>query len=288
MELLQIFDDPELIERSLTLANCMCKGDALMLRDAAAVGLAAEIFRFVEKSYLLSIRIQAAEFLQSMCSTGVKPRDCFVQCQGLKYLILLLEDGERKSLELKEIALTCMDRILETHVALESKILRMLCVADLPKRLISALSAVHQNRETYNEGGGAPTPDLVPTTMNLARKSSGSMASISEPMNPPSPSDVSTSPSQERPLNDDPAFEEPGFARILPTEKPDRQSPVQELSQKMTDLLIKISLQESEVYGHLVRSDILKALVDLVSHPKTHFPCKGMRFRSIHACIPIV
>lgn len=263
LELLQ-FEDFGVIEQALFLSNCICGDDALMLRDAAAVGLAAEIFKYAHCSYPLTIRTHAAQFLRSMSFAGIKSRDCLIQCQGLRFLIALLEDGERKSLELKEVAVTCMGRILDDNGAIESKILRMLCMANLPKRLISALSAIHQNYDHQSPSGDSTTP---PLRRSLTRKSSSSTDTLSEPCVPGTPSDISSSLSHHRQSSDVASAAESNTGEPLPSSDLERPCTVQTLSTKITDLLVKISMSESEVYGHLLCPGTLQQLLLLVRWP---------------------
>jgi len=263
-ELLQ-FDDMYVIEQTLFLSNCVCGEDALILRDAAAVGLAPEIFKFAHCSYPLTVRSQAAKFLRSMSFASIKSRDCLIQCQGLRHLIVLLEDGERKSLELKEMAVECMRRILEDHGSIESKILRMLCMADLPKLLISALSSIHQN---YTPPGATESANPLPASMQLARQQSASTDTLSEecvPCTPPS--EISSVLSHHRQSSDASSLAESNTG--APTKPADetQPSPVQSISEKITNLLLKISTSDSEVHGHLVRSATLQQMLMLLRLP---------------------
>ena len=270
LELLLQFDDLVVVELTLSLSNCVCGDDSLLLRDAAQVGLAGEIFKFADAVFPLTVRLEAARFLQSMAFASVQSRDSLIQCQGLKYIVMLLGDGERKSLELKEIAVSCLGRAMESQRSLESKLMRMLCMADLSRHLIVCLSSVHQTCSRTPLDDIPATPEAMPTTtVSMTRKSYSSADSISEPCVPGTPSEMSsctecpressdTSMSMAAPSNTQEASDS------LRSNQKSQLERVQILSDKIMNLLLKISTSESEVHGHLLRPRTLQQFLLLV------------------------
>ena len=271
LELLLQFDDLVVVELTLSLSNCVCGDDSLLLRDAAQVGLAGEIFKFAATVFPLTVRLEAARFLQSMAFASVQSRDSLIQCQGLKYLVMLLGDGERKSLELKEIAVSCLGRAMESQRSLESKLMRMLCMADLCRHLIVCLSSVHHTcrRTPLDDIPATPAEAMPTTTVSMTRKSYSSTDSISEPCVPGTPSEMSscaecpressdTSMSMAAPSNTQEASDS------LRSNQKSQLERVQILSDKIMNLLLKISMSESEVHGHLLRPRTLRQFLLLV------------------------
>lgn len=272
LEVLLLTSDLLVIEQSLVLANMICGDNVLLLRDASTIGLAAEILKYAEPQFPLMIRTEAAKFMQSLCFTSIKSMDHLIKSQGLKWLIVLLEDGERKKFELKEIAVQCLLHIIEAQgTGMELRILRMLCMADLPRKLISSLASIHR---TYEE---LSNPRYISTDggtgggqESLVRKSL-SAHSLSDTCIPCTPSDLSSNPAPQLPSSDESQMgEEEGEFNSTNGVSIDyemNQSPVQTLSEKMIDLLFKICTSQAEVHRHMCISGVLEEFLKLLDLP---------------------
>eukprot|EP00210_Caulerpa_lentillifera_P000084 g80.t1 len=270
LELLLLTPDLLVIEQTLVLTNMICGDNVLLLRDASTIGLAAEVLKYAEPTFPLMIRTEAAKFMQSLCFTSIKSMDHLIKAQGLKWLIVLLEDGERKKFELKEITVQCLLHIIEAQgTGMELRILRMLCMADLPRKLISALASIHRTYEELSNPRYLSTEGGAGGQDSLVRKSPSSPHSLSDTCIPCTPSDISSSPcpqilsSDESQIDDNRDHDHNGV--VMSYEM--NQSPVQTLSEKMIDLLFKICTSQAEVHRHMCIPGVLEQFHELLDLP---------------------
>eukprot|EP00210_Caulerpa_lentillifera_P003788 g3619.t1 len=264
LELLLLTTESSVIEQILILANLICGDNVLLLRDASTLGLAAEIVKYAHPKFTLTIRSEAAKFIQSMCFTSIKSMDHLIKFQGLKWVVMLLEDGECKKFELKEIAVQCMLHIIEAQgTGMETRILRMFCMADLPQKLISSLASIHKIFEELSN----PRLAFIEDTgfQDSFIKKSNSNSNLSEANS--SSSNTSNNESNQTQQAVETTVDQSSTDDSL-MDYEMNQSPVQILSGKMIDLLSHICASQAEVHRHMCIAGVLESFQKLLKLPR--------------------
>ena len=87
MELLQLPQDPELLEPALELLLAVVAGDTPVLESLCLVGIVPLVAALTNRAHRRSIRNAAATFIALLCRTSVHTVQMFVACGGVPVLV---------------------------------------------------------------------------------------------------------------------------------------------------------------------------------------------------------
>ncbi|KAJ7540029.1 hypothetical protein O6H91_11G119200 [Diphasiastrum complanatum] len=126
------------------LINQIIKDSADIQQNACLVGMIPAIMHFAAPERSREIRIQAAYFIQQMCSS-VQTLQMFIACRGLPVLVSFLEPDYAKYREMVHIAIDCMWQIFELRSSTPRKdFCRIFAKSGVLVRLVNTLHSLNE------------------------------------------------------------------------------------------------------------------------------------------------
>ncbi|MCO5555692.1 hypothetical protein L7F22_009237 [Adiantum nelumboides] len=156
IELLESIQIRDIISRLLGLLNVVIFEDVQAQENLCLIGSIPVVMPFCSKKYPHHVRIEAAHFIFSMCSTSTLTLQFVLSCRGLKTLVELIDEDYTQQRDLVWLGVACVNAVLELQSpASRNDFCRMLAKEGLLEPLSGALLNVLEDQDEYEEANSA-------------------------------------------------------------------------------------------------------------------------------------
>lgn len=156
IELLESIQIRDIISRLLGLLNVVIFDDAQAQENLCLIGSIPVVMPFCSKKYPHHVRIEAAHFIFSMCSTSTLTLQFVLSCRGLKTLVELIDEDYTLQRDLVWLGVACVNAVLELQSpASRNDFCRMLAKEGLLEPLSGAFLNVLEDQDEYQEANSA-------------------------------------------------------------------------------------------------------------------------------------
>lgn len=156
IELLESIQIRDIISRLLGLLNVVIFEDVQAQENLCLIGSIPVVMPFCSKKYPHHVRIEAAHFIFSMCSTSTLTLQFVLSCRGLKTLVELIDEDYTQQRDLVWLGVACVNAVLELQSpASRNDFCRMLAKEGLLEPLSGALLNVLEDQDEYEEASSA-------------------------------------------------------------------------------------------------------------------------------------
>lgn len=125
LQLLEIIQIRDVISRLLGLLNVIIYQDPQAQENLCLIGAIPVVMPFCSKRYPHHVRIEAAHFIFSMCSTSTLTLQFVLSCRGLKTLVELIDEDYTQHKDLVWLGIACVNSVLELQVCCLVKVISL-------------------------------------------------------------------------------------------------------------------------------------------------------------------
>ncbi|PWN37543.1 Pkinase-domain-containing protein, partial [Meira miltonrushii] len=156
IELLESIQIRDVISRLLGLLNVVIFEDVQAQENLCLIGSIPVVMPFCSKKYPHHVRIEAAHFIFSMCSTSTLTLQFVLSCRGLRTLVELIDEDYTQQRDLVWLGVACVNAVLELQSpASRNDFCRMLAKEGLLEPLSGALLNVLEDQDENEEANSA-------------------------------------------------------------------------------------------------------------------------------------
>lgn len=169
LQLLEVMQIRDVISRLLGLLNVVIFEDAQAQENLCLIGAIPVVMPFCSKVFPHHVRIEAAHFIFSMCSSSTLTLQFVLSCRGLKTLVGLIDEDYNQQKDLVWLGVACVNSVLELQSrASRNDFCRMLAVEGLLDPLSTALLCVLDDRVEDGEYSSSAKNHILQTLLIYA------------------------------------------------------------------------------------------------------------------------
>ncbi|CAD6910950.1 unnamed protein product [Tilletia controversa] len=143
LQVLEVVQGKDVAGRLLCILNHIIEDDAGAQETFCLIGAIPVVMMFTSKRFSHELRLQAAKFLFTMCSTSSLTLQFVLSCRGLKTLVDLIDEDYNEQRDLVWLGVGCVNSVLELQSpASRNDFCRMLVKEGLLDPLTTSLLAV--------------------------------------------------------------------------------------------------------------------------------------------------
>ncbi|KAE8255600.1 hypothetical protein A4X13_0g2984 [Tilletia indica] len=143
VQVLEVVQGKDVAGRLLCILNHIIEDDAGAQETFCLIGAIPVVMMFTSKRFSHELRLQAAKFLFTMCSTSSLTLQFVLSCRGLKTLVDLIDEDYNEQRDLVWLGVGCVNSVLELQSpASRNDFCRMLVKEGLLDPLTTSLLSV--------------------------------------------------------------------------------------------------------------------------------------------------